>query len=315
MSIWKNRNVLISGGAGVIGMALVDLLYERGARLFVGDLKQKPAEWPSDIAYREGDLNEDCKEELLAFQPEIFFHLAATFERSSESYDFWRENFHHNVLLSHRLISQLKDCPSLKRVIFASSYLVYDPSQYLLSEPPDCPVKLAEQVQIQPRNLCGAAKLMHEQELRFLQAHTQWTYAAARIFRSYGRNSRDIISRWIRALIQNQPLTVYQPQGLFDFIFADDVAEGLMRLAETDQIGVFNLGTGEARTIAELLEILRERFPEMKTQQEESDLPYEASEADMTHFYRSVDWMPTQRLEETLPKIIAFEYTQMQKEK
>jgi carbamoyl-phosphate synthase large subunit len=60
-------------------------------------------------------------------------HLAATFERSAESYEFWEENFRHNVRLSHHLMSLAKDAPSVKRVVFASSYLIYDPSLYQIS--------------------------------------------------------------------------------------------------------------------------------------------------------------------------------------
>ncbi len=55
----------------------------------------------------------------------------------------------------------------------------------------------------------------------------------ARIFRSYGKNSRDIISRWIRALLNNSELTVYRKEGLFDYIYAEEVAEGLIKLAES----------------------------------------------------------------------------------
>ena len=39
MSTFKDVNIFISGGAGVIGTALVERLHQQGAHLFVGDLK------------------------------------------------------------------------------------------------------------------------------------------------------------------------------------------------------------------------------------------------------------------------------------
>jgi carbamoyl-phosphate synthase large subunit len=127
MRTFKDRKVFISGGNGVIGNCLVRMLHEQGAILFVGDLKPRPADWPADIYYREGDLNYISSDELLNFGPEYYFHLAATFERSVETYEFWQENFHHNIRLSNHLMTCLKDCPNLLKVIFASSYLIYNP--------------------------------------------------------------------------------------------------------------------------------------------------------------------------------------------
>src|SRR5690606_23420954 len=208
---FSNERVFVSGGAGVIGDTLVRALNAEGATILVGDLKPRPAEWPGGIIYRQGDLNDMRPWELQAFGPTIVFHLAATFERSVESLEFWDENFRHNLALSHHLGGLMRDCPSLRRVVFASSYLVYDPETYIFDHPQNAPVRLSEDHRIQPRNLCGGAKLIHELELAFLGhfEQTRFTAAAARIFRSYGRGSRDVISRWVRASLAGQPIEVF----------------------------------------------------------------------------------------------------------
>ena len=112
---WKNKKVFVSGGAGVIGSVLIEKLYKKRAIIFVGDLKPKPTNFHKKIIYWQGDLNYITKEEIEEFSPEIFFHLAATFERSLETYKFWEENFHNNVLLSHHLMDCLKDIKNLKK--------------------------------------------------------------------------------------------------------------------------------------------------------------------------------------------------------
>ncbi len=305
----EGKRVFVSGGNGVIGKALVRLLHERGAELLVGDLKPRPASWPAGILYRQGDLNFARREELEAFAPELFFHLAATFERSTETYGFWDENYRHNLRLSHHLMDCLKDCPSLKRVVFASSYLIYNPELYTFSEPAERARRLNENDPILPRNLCGAAKLNHEIELRFIHEFNaaRLGVVSARIYRSYGRHSRDIISRWIRALLAGETLQVFRKENLFDYVFADDVAEGLARLALSDAQGVVNLGSDDARRVSEVLEVLRSHFPDMKTVEVGSDIPYEASQADMDRCREITGWKPPRRLEETIPLMIAHE--------
>ncbi|WP_074048574.1 NAD-dependent epimerase/dehydratase family protein [Paenibacillus ihumii] len=302
----KGKRVFVSGGAGVIGTELVSKLIDAGATVFVGDLKPRPEHWPKSVRYRQGDLNEITKDELLEFSPEYFFHLAATFERSEESYEFWDENERHNVNLSHHLMDCLKDCTSLERVVFASSYLIYNPELYQFEQAAASATSLIEHAPIYPRNLCGAAKLMHEIELRFLQQHStaHYTAVSARIYRVYGKNSRDIISRWIQALLNNETIQVYRKEGMFDYIYANDVAEGLLRLAISEATGVVNLGNGNARKVEEVLNVLKLHFPSMKMIEGVSDIPYEASQADMTYYEVLTGWRPERQIEDTIPELI-----------
>ncbi len=307
----SGKRVFVSGGAGVIGTSLVSRLLEEGAEVFVGDLKPCPKAWIGKIKYRQGDLNTITAQELTSFDPHLFFHLAATFERTEETPSFLEENFHHNVRLSHHLLLCLKHTPSLERVVFASSYLIYDPSLYEFNQPQIKPIPLTEDSPIYPRNICGAAKLFHELELRFFEHNStlpaNTTLVSARIFRVYGCGSRDIISHWIRAALRHEPLTVYRPEGTFDYIFADDVAEGLLRLAKSACRGIVNLGTGHSRSVADLIQILRRHFPDLKTHAVDSTIPYEFSQASVERLVALTDWRPTHTLESAIPKLIAYE--------
>ncbi len=111
----EGKRVFVSGGAGVIGQEMVRKLIDRGAIVFVGDIKPCPNSFPPAVRYRQGDLNTLTRSELEMFAPEIFIHLAATFERSTETYEFWEENYIHNIKLSHHLMSIAKVLPSLKK--------------------------------------------------------------------------------------------------------------------------------------------------------------------------------------------------------
>lgn len=305
----KGKKVFVSGGAGVIGLELVQMLHARGAILLVGDLKDKPDIFSDDIQYRKGDLNLITKEELLNFEPEYFFHLAATFERSAETWGHWEENFWNNVRLSNHLMSLMRNTPSLRRVVNCSSYLIYDKSLYQFKTAKEKPIRLKESDPISPRNLTGMAKLAHEVELNFLVQfnETPFSIVSARIYRGYGYNSRDVISRWVRDLIEGREITVYNPEGTFDYMFGTDTAEGLIRLAETNYSGIVNLGTGESRRVSDVISILKSSFPEAIINYVHSNEPIESSEADTTLLNTLLGWLPSRKLEHTIPDIIEFE--------
>lgn len=311
----KFKRFFISGGAGVIGSELVPRLVAQGADVLVGDLKPRPQHFPASVNYRQGDLNTINQAEIDAFAPEVFIHLAATFERSIETEAFWEENFWHNLRLSHYLMTAIKQCRSIRRVVFASSYLIYDPALYQFTEPQPHPFSLKENDSILPRNLTGMAKLAHEIELRFIDTFysQHFSTVCARIYRGYGRNSRDVISRWIRMLLQDQPITVYQPEGLFDYIYAADTAEGLLRLSLVPEVtGIINLGTGRARRVQDVVNQLKTHFPDMQVHSEQNDQLYEASQADMSLFQQKIGWMPEYTLESAIPEMVAHERARMQ---
>jgi len=304
----KGKRIFVSGAAGVIGNELIQKLSRKGAIILAADRKKRPANFPQSILYRQGDLNYITKAELNAFHPEVFFHLAASFERSTESYEFWQENFQDNILLSHHLITLVKDAPYFKKVIFPSSYLIYNEQLYSFDKPQKNPKKLIETDPIYPRNLTGSAKLNHEIELNFIKIFKPKVQVVlARIYRGYGRNSRDVISRWVRALLSGKAISVYHKENIFDYIYAEDTAEGLMRLAESNFNGVVNLGTGRSQKIENVISALKVHFPKLEARYENIDLPYEASEADTTKLKKVIGWVPKHTLKMAISKIVEFE--------
>jgi carbamoyl-phosphate synthase large subunit len=70
---------------------------------------------------------------------------------------------------------------------------------------------------------------------------------------------------------------------------------------------VLNLGTGRARRVRDIVDILRRHFPAMQAVEEASDIPFEASAADMSAFRLAVGWLPEYDLERAIPEIIAHE--------
>jgi nucleoside-diphosphate-sugar epimerase len=316
---WSGSRILVTGASGVIGTALVRLLVEAGAEVITADLKpfsyasaqhEPPMEHSSyptgQVRHYSLDLSREDLSQLLGTEPNVIFHLAATFNRTVEEPGFWQESFTHNVLLSHRLLKAVDEAGSVKAFVFASSYLIYNPSLHLNTSAEH---RLKEGDPINPRNIVGVAKYMTERELDFIAATKENFQAiSARIYRVYGRGSRDVISRWVRSALIDEPLLVYGEAGRFDYIFADDVAEGLMRLAANpDAHGVVNLGCGQTRSVAEVVAILKDIFPILVVKAAAHSGPREWSCADMEHFRSLTHWEPPHTLEQGIREIVAYE--------
>jgi carbamoyl-phosphate synthase large subunit len=307
----KNLRVFVTGGAGVIGCELIPMLLAEGAYVIVGDLKDKPNGWDDEVDYLQGDLNDLTKQSLESINPDIIFHLAATFERSVKSLEFWDENYANNISLTHHILRISRNLGSLKRFVLASSYLIYDPSQYLFNAPQESARQLSESHTINPRNLIGMAKLQNERELQFLSNFKQSTFSSVsvRIFRGFGKGSRCVISRWIRDLLSGNEIVVFRPEGSFDFIYARESAEGLLRIAMSNISGVINLGSGRATRISTVIEILKTHFPGSTVRYVNSDITYEASAANIDKLTRTLNWSPNGQIENQIAEIIEFERT------
>jgi nucleoside-diphosphate-sugar epimerase len=312
----NGKKVLVVGGSGVIGQELIRFLVDDGAVVRSVDKRTYPDDGVECIESDQLDLATDDLNSIVEFEPEVVFHLAAAFERTDESVSFWTENWQDNTLASHRLIDTLRGMDSLETVVFASSYLVYDSELYLSPIEPDAPTLLTEQSAIDPRNLCGAAKYYAEQELSFFaETEEDVRVVSPRIFRVYGRGSKDVISRWVRAALRNKSISSYNEGNIFDFIHARDVAEGLFRLASADAAsGPVNLGRGTPRRISDVLSVLEEEIPgtaEHTTSGGVKDL-YETSCADISQLINLTDWRPTLDLEAGIRDVVEYERSRLE---
>jgi carbamoyl-phosphate synthase large subunit len=269
--------VFVSGGAGVIGKELVKRLLAKGHQIIVGDLQPKPSEFPDTINYLPIDLNYL----QVSVECDVFFHLAATFDRLGESADHWESNYQDNVTLSHHLFNVIK----AKRIVFASSYLV---------EP-------------HPRNLTGASKLYTECELEFLKKHKGIDSVCARIYRSYGCGSRDVISRWVRSALKGQEITVHNDQTSLDYIYAGDVAEALIRMAEPHVRGPIPLGYGASIKIKDVVKLIRRLIPNTLVKHTVDQTALETSSCDPRLMQRELKWMPCTSVADGILKIVDYE--------
>lgn len=305
------RKALVTGAAGVIGSQLVPLLRKAGLEVLAADLKERPISFDKSVAYRQGDLNLMKQSEIDHFSPDVIFHLAATFERTTESLNFYPENFHHNVLLTHHLFDLVSKSPTATRLVFASSYLVYDPL-LSITQSQSNPTKLHEGSRMSPRNLTGFAKASGEGEMFFLSSFSEVGVSpvAARIFRGYGLGSRDVISRWVRSFIQGEAIETYDLDSSFDFVYCQDSAQALLEIGLNSEFqGVLNIGSGNSRSMRDVLGHLKSRFAgkDIEIVELGNSPLVEKSQANIGLISRETGWSPRYDLEAGIDEIIAFE--------
>lgn len=287
MTVTPGARVILTGTAGVIGRKLVRLLVTAGHEVLSVDREPLPEEvsgLPFD--HLQDDLSTMNLEPVVAYQPEAVLHLAASFERSQESAEYWERGWRDDVVASHRLIDAVREARSLRTFLFASSYLLYDPDLYL-SDTAGASAALQERSPLLPRNLCGAGKLYTERELSYIEETTRPDLRVinARIFRAYGQGSRDVVSRWVRSGLRGDKIEVYNTENSFDYVYSGDVAAVLMRLLETPEAsGAYNVATGTATSISEVVDALVAEgiVDEAQVVQCGSSPPYESSVADVS---------------------------------
>lgn len=303
---------LITGAAGVIGRQLTRRLAERGVELLTIDREPMPPGFADLSRHVQDDLSTMDLGCVSDVDPEHIFHLAASFERTSESPEYWDVGWRDDVTASHRVISAAVDCPSLAVFVFASSYLIYDERGYLYQEPPAEAVPIVEATTVDPRNLCGAGKYYTERELRYTVTvrRPDLRVCNARIYRVYGQGSRDVVSRWVRALLAGDPIEVFNAANIFDYVYAGDVAEALARLAGTHTAsGVFNVATGQGTRIRDVVAALSAAGLETEdlVTEQPDEAPYEASVADVTRLRDVLGWVPPTDIRTGIAHLIEYE--------
>ena len=136
-----------------------------------------------------------------------------------------------------------------------------------------------------------------------------------RIFNTYGPkmlpNDGRVVSNFIMAALQGRDIEIYG-NGLQtrSFQYIDDLAEGMIRMMNTDDgfVGPLNLGNPREFTIAELAEKVLE-ITGSRSKIVYKPLPYDdpkKRKPDISLAKEKLNWEPTIRLEEGLVKTVEY---------
>jgi UDP-glucose 4-epimerase len=249
------RRALVTGGAGFIGSALVRLLGERGyeARVF-DNLSTGSADnlEGTDAELIEGDVRDTEALARAAAGSEVVFHLAAGTGVLPSIEDPFAD-FDLNARGTLSALWAAREAGAV-RLVFSSSNAPLGAGAYPASE--DKPTA--------PLAPYGASKAAGEAYCSAFHGAYGFDAVAVRFSNAYGLRSAhksNVIPLFIRRLLADEELVVFgDGTQTRDFVFVTDLADGLLRAAETDGIGgeVFQLASGVETSVNDLVSRLGE---------------------------------------------------------
>ena len=257
----KKENILVTGGAGNIGSALVKAFIESGKycviimdNLLTGSLKKLPVDHKENWEFVKGDVNEyrDIAEVMLARRFDYVFHYAAVVgvQRTQD-----KPISVLNDIQGIKNILDLSKNTSVKRVFFSSSSEVYGEPVHIPQNEHDTPLN--------SRVPYAVVKNVGESFLKSYYQEYGLEFTIFRFFNTYGPNQTQdfVISRFLSAALKNEPITIYgDGEQSRTFCYIDDNVETVVKCLENDLFvnEILNVGSEKVVTILELAKIIIE---------------------------------------------------------
>lgn len=244
-------SILVTGGCGFVGANLVRVLAERGlARSIrvVDDESQGNrdaiASW--DVEFVKGDIRDEDLMRRSLRNVDTVVHLAAAASVIDSIADPVK-TFDVNVTGTFRLLNLMREA-GVPRLVNAST------GGAILGE---APPPVHEEMVPRPASPYGAAKAsaeawcfafatsygLHSVSLRFTNVYGPMSF-----------HSGGVVATFMRQILKGAPLVVYgDGSQTRDYIFADDLCEGIVAAMRAGRAGVFQLGSGTRTTLTCLI--------------------------------------------------------------
>jgi UDP-glucose 4-epimerase len=257
----RDSNIVVTGGGGLIGSHIVDVLLEQGAgEVVVIDTFDRGARNNLDKARRsnrfrlvEGDIcDRDLMRELLRRADGLIHMAALRITQCAQEPERTRKVMFEAPFNIFYDSSELK----VKQVVYASSSSIYGQADTFPTSEKHHPYN--------DRTIYGAAKMAGEGILRAF-AHTYGlSYTAMRFFNVYGPRMdvhgvyTEVMVRWMERIAQGKPPVIFgDGSQSMDFTFVDDAARAcVVALASDVKDEVFNIGTGRSTTLRDLASLM-----------------------------------------------------------
>lgn len=245
----EDSRFLVAGGCGFIGSRLVQRLLDQGASVVVFDRTLRPIGGVvegADVRLVEGDLTSRDDLRRAAEGCAGAFHLAVL-DIGGCTQDP-RGCLEVNVDGTFNVLEAVREA-GVRKLVFSSASSVYG----------DTLETMDESHPLGARTMYGASKIAGEYFLRAFQSMYGLEYVTLRYMNVYGPGQQlGVVPAVLRRVKAGEPPLIYgDGSQSFDFVYVDDVAGANVRAMESDVSDeVFNVGSGEERTVKEVVESL-----------------------------------------------------------
>lgn len=273
MSDFTGSKILVVGGAGFVGSNLVrTLLPESPREVLVVDnlLSAERVNVPNDprVHFIEGSITDDAILRDLPTDLDYVFHLA-TFHGNQNSMADPLADHENNTLTTLKLLERIKGFKKLRKVVYSSAGCTVAEKTFdkANATTEDAPVSLFLDSPYQMSKIFGefyGNYYFKQHGVPFVKARFQNVYGPGEILgagRWRGTPAtvwRNVTPSFVYRSLKHMPLKV-ENGGIAtrDFIYAEDIARGLMRCADRGTPGeAYNLASGVETSILELAQTI-----------------------------------------------------------
>ena len=251
---FKNKRCLVTGGTGLIGRQVVEIIASAGAEVTVASLDNLKLN--SAATYRTVDLTDITACRQLVSGQDFVFHLAGI-KGSVEVTRRYPASFYVPLVLMNTNILEAAREASVAKLVYTSSIGAYSPQEIFREEIGDD----GPPMDMYP----GWAKRMAELQITAYKEQYSLDWAVVRPCNVYGpgdnfdpRNAMVVPSLLMRIMNGENPLRVWgDGSAIRDFAFSRDVAMGVIRALKFGTRGSYvNLGSGNGVSIKELVTVM-----------------------------------------------------------
>jgi len=296
------RRAIVNGALGAVGQALVQGLLSRGMETWALCYPSDPrvSHLPPQAHVIRLDMREiETLPTLLPEGADAFFHLAwmATIGPNRDNALLQTENIRCAVLAA-----QTAKALGCSVFVGAGSQAEHGRIEGLVTADAPC----------FPTTGYGIAKLAAGQLTRLACARLSLRHVWARILSAYGPggDTLSVIPTILAKLTHGEKPSLTAGEQQWDFCYTTDVAEALIRMAESGRDGaIYPVGSGETRSLREYFEIIRDAVdPSLPLGI--GDLPYPPNQvmhlqADLTPLRRDTGFEPCVPFEEGIRLTLA----------
>ena len=250
------KKILVIGGAGFIGSAIIHrLLEDNKYSVFVVEPDRANIDRLDDILDRIALLRTDIKNTveihdcLKTNGINTIIHLASTLIPGSTLYAY--QNDINEVVLPTLNIIKIASQMKIRFIYFSSGGTVYGNNESGIFKETDS---------LNPISYYGLSKLFLEEAIQFENRTSGLRYLILRPSNPYGpgqnlKGRQGIIAVSIGKIINNEPISIWGDGSVIrDFIYISDLADIVYQLMEKEVEGkILNIGSGVGYSVNEII--------------------------------------------------------------
>ena len=253
---FKNKKILITGGCGMIGRSLLNQLMKEECEITVVDLTT-PTDLPEGVKFINADLRDFQSCLQICAEKNYIFHLAGV-KGSPKMAMEQPKDFMVPMLQFNTNMMEAAFRSNVDWYLYTSSVGVYSPAEVFFED------TVWSTFPSPNDKYAGWAKRIGELQAETYKIQHSWDKVSIvrpanvyGLYDNFNPKNAMVVPSLIRKAQENNVLEVFgDGSQIRDFIYADDVARGMVHAVKNKITQPMNLGSGKGFAIKEIVDIV-----------------------------------------------------------